>query len=332
MLARLQPITPVLLGVTSAQLALGALAPLITLLLAERAVPTAEIGLVTSAYYLGFLAGSLSCAYIVDRVGHIRAFAVFAALGADCVLLHVVVESAGAWGVLRALTGYAMAGVFLIAESWLNDKADTASRGRVFAAYLFVSWSAAAIGPQALNLARPSDAYLFVIIAMGFVTALLPMALTQVSNPEIADRSRFGVRRLFLISPLGVVACCGAGLVNSAFYGMLPVYAGHVGLDPTRLSLLLTVALVGGLLAQFPIGMLSDRFGRRPIMLASVIVALLVVGAILFFEARSFLLLLALAFLFAGLTAPLYGLGAGQTNDYISPKEFVGASAGLLFA
>ncbi len=199
MLARLHSIAPVLLGITVAQLALGALAPLITVLLTERSVATPTIGLITSAYYLGFLAGSLSAARIVDRVGHIRAFTVFAAIAADCVLLHALTASAPVWGVLRAATGYAMAGSFLIAESWLNAKADSASRGRIFGAYLFATWSASAVGPLALNLAHPAQSFLFILIAMGFVTALVPMALTQVNNPEIADRARFGVRRLFVI-------------------------------------------------------------------------------------------------------------------------------------
>jgi MFS family permease len=331
MLARVQPIAPVLLGITFVQLALGALAPFVSLLLAQRGVATPTIGLVTSAYYVGFLVGSLSCAAIVDRVGHIRAFTVFAAIGADCVLLHAVTTDALVWGILRAATGYAMSGAFLITESWLNDKAGAASRGRVFAAYLFVSWSASAVGPLALNLHNAAN-FLFIIIAMCFATALVPMALTQVSNPEIANRTHFGVRRLFAVSPLGAVACFASGLVNSAFYGLAPVYGQEVGLGAGRISVLLTTALVGGLLAQYPVGMLSDRYGRRPTMLAALIVALVFAGAMLLLQGRFFPALLAFAFVYAAMTAPLYGLGAGQTNDYVSPKEFVGASGGLLFA
>jgi MFS family permease len=331
MLARVQPIAPVLLGITFVQLALGALAPFVSLLLAQRGVPTPTIGLVTSAYYIGFLAGSLSCAAIVDRVGHIRAFTVFAAVGADCVLLHAVTSDPLIWGVLRAATGYAMSGAFLVTESWLNDKVGASSRGRVFAAYLFVSWSASAVGPLALNLHDAAN-FLFIVIAMSFATALIPMALTEVSNPEIADRTKFSVRRLFALSPLGLVACFAAGLVNSAFYGLAPVYGEAVGLGAGRISLLLTTALVGGLLAQYPIGMLSDRYGRRPTMLAVLAIALVFAVGMFVLAGRLFPALLAFAFIYAAMTAPLYGLGAGQTNDYVSPKEFVGASGGLLFA
>jgi MFS family permease len=332
MLSRLEPIAPVLIGVTFAQLALGALTPLVSVLLAQHDVPTPYIGLVASSYYIGFLLGSLSCDKIVDRVGHIRAFAVFSAVAADCALLHATSSSPLSWGVLRAVTGYAMAGVFLIVESWLNAKVSSTSRGRIFAAYLLVTWTASAVGPQMLNVAHPFEAFLFILIAIGFVTALVPMALTQVSNPEIAGRSHFGIRRLFEISPLGVVACCASGLVNSAFYGLIPVYGKALGLDAQRLSFLLTTALVGGLASQYPIGMLSDRFGRRPIMLAGLIGATLVAVAMILLRGQSFLALLVLAFVYAGMTAPLYGLGVGQTNDYIAPKDFVGVSGGLLFA
>jgi MFS family permease len=332
LLLRVRLIAPVLLGVAFTNLALGALSPVIAVLLVQRHAPTAAIGLVTSGYYLGFLAGSLSCARVVDRVGHIRAFAVFAAVAADGALLHWLVLSPVVWIALRLVTGYAMAGVFLIAESWLNDKVDAASRGRTFATYLLVSWAASAAGPLALNLAHPDEAILFILVAMSFATALVPMALTQVSNPEIAGRARFGVKRLFAISPLGVVACFAAGLVNSAFYGLLPAWGEQVGLGAGRISILLTTALVGGLAAQFPIGMLADRFGRRPMMLATLILAAALSLGLLALGVASYPALLAAAFLYAGATGPLYGLGAGQTNDYITPKEFVGASGGLLFA
>jgi len=171
-----------------------------------------------------------------------------------------------------------------------------------------------------------------VLIAISFATALIPVALTQIRNPEIAGRSDFSIRRLFVLSPLGVVACFAAGLVNSAFYGLLPVYGQAMGLGDARIAVLLTTTMVGGLLAQYPIGTLSDRYGRRPTMLVIIVAALIFAAALLLVRERLFPAFLACAFLYAAMTAPLYGLGAGQTNDYVPPKEFVGASGGLLFA
>lgn len=330
MLARLRPIAPVLLGVAFAQLALGVLNPLIGLLLVQRDVATPVIGIVASCYFVGFLLGTQSCDRIVARVGHIRAFAVFSALAADSVLLQAVLDPAWVWAVLRAVTGFAAAGIFLVAESWLNSKTTTEARGRTFGAYLVVSWAASAVGP--LALASIPGHVLFIAIAMGFATALVPMALTQIGNPEIGARSRLGIGRLFAISPLGVVACVGAGLVNSAFYQLMPVYVEKLGLSATHLSLLLTTSLLGGLVAQYPIGWLSDRIGRRPVALTTMILGLAFALALLAVQGEAFDALLVFAFLFAGVMAPLYGLGAGQTNDYVAPKDFVAASGGLLFA
>ncbi|MBX6368927.1 MAG: MFS transporter [Rhodospirillales bacterium] len=332
MLARLRPILPVLLGIALAQLALGALNPLISLLLVRRGEPTAAIGLVLSCYFVGFLLGTQFAGRIVDRVGHIRSFAVFAAVAADAALLHALVDHPVAWAAFRAISGFALAGVFLVAESWLNHKSDGGTRGRTFAAYLVVSWGASAVGPLAINLIRSDGEYVFAMIAMGFATALIPMALTVIGNPEIAQRSRFGVRRLMEVSPLGVVAGFGAGLVNSAYYAMLPVYIERVGLSPALLSVLLTTSLGGGLLAQYPIGWIADRHGRRPVALATMLLAFTFALAILAVGAESFATLLVLAFLFSGMMAPLYGLAAGQISDYVAPKDFVAASSGLLFA
>lgn len=328
---RLRQIAPVLLGIVFAQLALGALSPLVGVLLVQRGASAPVVGVVASSYFVGFLLGTQSCSRIVARVGHIRAFAVFAAMGADAVLLQAITESPALWAVLRGLTGFGMSGVFLVAESWLNSKTTAETRGRTFGIYLVVSWGASAVGPLALNFASPAGDDLFIIIAMGFATALVPMALTQVGNPEIGSRMRLGLKRLFEVSPLGVVACLGAGLVNSAFYGLLPVYVDRIGHSPAELSLLLTTALLGGLAAQYPIGWLSDRFGRRPVALATMLLGLAFALAVLALRAHQFGALLALAFFFAAMVAPLYGLGAGQTNDYIQPRDFVAASSGLLF-
>ena len=331
MISVFRPIKQVLLGVVLMELALGAVGPLIGVQLVQRDVATGLIGVVTSAYFVGFLAGSLTCHRVIDRVGHIRAFCVFAVIATNATLLHILLDPPWAWIGLRAITGYSLAGQFLVIESWLNDKATADTRGRVFATYLVLSWGASGVGPLLLNVTDPGSYLPFVVIAMGFAFALLPMALTTTGNPDIGGRSHFGAARLFRISPLGVIACFGAGLGNSAFYGLAPVYVNGIGLEPRHLSVLVSVAILGGLMAQFPIGMLADRFGRRPIMLAALGGAL-ALATVLLLARPGFPVLVALFFVYGGMTAPLYALGVGQTNDYIERRDFVAASGGLLFA
>jgi MFS family permease len=327
----LDSIAPVLLGTLSAQLALGVMTPLIPILLLAEGVPTEEIGFVASAYFLGFLAGALSADRIVMRVGHIRAFAVFAAIAADAALFMALGNSPWSWALCRFLIGFQMSGLFLVIESWLNDKTDTASRGRTFGLYLLISWCGAAGGPLLLKLFEPSDR-LFIGVGIAFATALLPMALTQVSNPSIGERRRFGIARLFRISPLGVVCCLTAGLVNSAFWAFIPVYLTATGQDASGISTFASVATLTGMLVQYPIGLLSDRLGRRPVTLASLLLGLGFALLMGWFKTAPFAELTALGCLFAGVMAPVYGLGVGQTNDHIEPGDFVGAAGGLLFA
>jgi predicted MFS family arabinose efflux permease len=228
--------------------------------------------------------------------------------------------------------GYAIAGIFVVVESWLNDKATEDNRGRIFAVYMAVSWAASGVSPLALNIPDPDGKLLFCSITALFATALIPMALTRVGNPEIGHRTHFGIIKLFKISPTGVAVCFGSGLVNTAVYALLPVYSDANGLSASQLSILLLIVTIAGLVVQFPVGFLSDNFGRRPIMLAASAASAAVAALIASWDAPSFVALVVLIFVLDGMAAPLYALGVGQTNDYVAKRDFVAASAGLLFA
>lgn len=332
MTAAVRPVMPVLIGVAFIELGLSVLSPLVGVQLAARRVSPDLIGLVTSAYFAGFLIGTLTAFRIIERVGHIRAFSVLAVIASNAALLHLVFEPPYAWIVLRGFIGYGIAGQFVIAESWLNDKATAENRGQIFAIYCIVTWGTSGIGPLALNLPDSGGRLLFVLVAFALSFALVPMALTKIGNPEIGVRSHFGIVRLYRISPLGVFACFAAGLTNTALYGLLAVYTEEVGYSERELSILLSTSVLGGLLVQYPVGYLSDRFGRRPLMLVIAVAGGASAGAIAIWGAASFYPLLAMLFALASITAPLYALGVGQTNDYIERKDFVAASSGLLFA
>ena len=317
--APLSPVVPVLLGVLSAQVALGLMAPLVPLLLVGGGSTAPQIGLIASAYSLGFMAGAMTAERLVIRVGHIRAFAAFAALAANATLLMAVVGQPLAWAALRAVVGLSAAGLCLVAESWLNGSADNASRGRIFGAYLV-----------ALN-AVPASAWLFVPAGIAFTTALLPLALTRQPNPAIGRQARMGLAALYRVSPVGLACCLAAGLVNGVFYALAPVYLSRFGYHPTQVAAFVSAANVAGLAVQWPIGLLSDRLGRRPMAVA--VLALGLALALLFVLAgrAGMPVLLVLGCAFAGVAAPLYGLGAGQTNDRLARGDAVAASGGLLF-
>jgi MFS family permease len=332
MLQAVRPIGQVLLGVVCLETALGILSPTIALQLAHRGTSDMLIGLIGSAYFLGFLLGTMTCHRVIDRVGHIRTFAVFAALAASSTLLYVIFDQIEVWVPLRVLTGYAIAGQYVVVESWLNDKASDDNRGRIFALYMIVSWAASGISPLALNLADPTGHRLLTLAAIALVTSLIPLGLTRFGNPEIGERNHFGLLKLYSISPLGVIACLGAGIAGPAFYALLPAYMFRAGYSTHQLSIVYSLSTIAGLVAQFPIGYLADHLGRRPLMLATSLGAAAAAVALYLVGDRSFVTLTVLIFLFEGLMAPLYALGVGQTSDYIEKQDFVAASSGLLFA
>ncbi len=322
----------VFLGFGLLSLASGALFALIGVRLSAAGVSSAMIGAIMSAYFIGLLAGSLTGQNIINRVGHIRAFAVFAATAGITVLLLALTAALPLWVVLRFVAGYCMAGLFMTTESWLNHRVANQVRGRTFALYAVISGTAVATGPLLINLGDPAGFELFSVTAMFYAAALLPVALTRTGNPEIDRGARLGLRRLFKLSPLGVIGCLTAGLVNSAFYGLAAVYGNAIGLGPGLVSIFLTVTLVGGLLAQFPVGIFSDRFDRRRLMLALAVTAALAAAGLATIGPSVVWLLLGLGFLFDAAAHPLYGLSVAQTNDYVDRAEFVAASRGLLLA
>ncbi|GAB0118304.1 MFS transporter [Acidisoma sp. 7E03] len=331
MSTRFTSIVPVLLGVLIAEVALGMLTTLIPLDLAAKGLKANAIGLVGSGYFVGFLIGTLTCARLVRAVGHIRAFAAFLAVSADCALLMTLAHDPLLWTALRLVMGWALSGMFLVAESWLNDKADNASRGRVFGAYLFVSWGGAALGPLAYALFKTADRSL-AIVGAALATALLPMALTPTPNPTLGERRRFGLVKLFAISPMGTTCVIASGLVNSSFYTLAPVYLARHGFTQNQIPTFLSAALAAALVVQYPVGMAADRIGRRPITLAALGLAFLV--SLLFpilGGGSAFWVLILLGCVLSGVTAPLYGLGAGQTNDHVDRSDYVASSGGLLF-
>ncbi len=327
-----RPILEVLIGVVCLETALGILSPTIALQLAHRHEPAELIGLIGSAYFGGFLLGTLTCHRVIDRVGHIRSFSVFAAIATTATLLFLIFDQISVWVILRVIAGYAIAGQYVVIESWLNDKASNDNRGRIFSIYMMVSWAASGVSPLALNLADPTGHLLLTMAAIALVLSMIPLALTRIGNPEIGDREHFGLVKLYKISPTGIVACFGSGLATPAFYALLPAYMVDVGFSTGELSFVYSFSTIAGLLAQFPIGYLADHLGRRPMMLVTSIGAAAAAFGLYFMGQYSFAMLAGLIFVFEGLMAPLYGLGVGQTSDYIDKKDFVAASSGLLFA
>lgn len=302
--------------------------------------PQGIIGLMMSTFYLGFIAGTLRSSILINRIGHIRAFGTFCALSASTVCLFPFVVSEVGWLILRAALGFNLAALYIVAESWLNAKATPQNRGTLLSAYMMVCYLAMGAGQLGLNLGDPATPDLFMITAMLFSLAVVPVAITRATNPEPVETPHFGFRRLYAISPAAVAGCACSGLLTGALFGMGPVYAREMGLSVAEISFFMSIIVVSGLLFQVPIGRASDRYDRRRVITFVVCVTLAVsagIAALTEYHLRALELpigreILVLATLFGGMTAAIYPLCIAYANDFIEPQDRLPASGGLVLA
>ena len=143
-------------------------------------------GLVLSAYFAGFTLGAFRCSRIIERIGHIRAYAAFAGLVAAAVAIMPLLVGSLAWVILRAIVGFGCAGIFVTTESWLTAKALPSERGRVFSIYMVGTFLALALGQ--LLIARvdiKSPASFNAIVAL-FAVALIMVTAARAEPPRVS--------------------------------------------------------------------------------------------------------------------------------------------------
>ena len=291
---------------------------------------TGTTGVVMTGYFLGFLAGSVVVPRLVGNVGHVRVFAAVASLASAATLLHTVFVSPVSWFLIRAVTGFCFAGLFVVAESWINDAATNRTRGQLLSVYMIMVFGGVGSGQLLLNLADPRGFELFVLASVLVSFALIPITLSVGRAPAFEAPESIGVRALFRASPLGVAGAFLIGIAHSALFAMGPVFATEIGLPVDRTALFIAVALFGGLTLQWPIGWLSDRFDRRRVIVAATWIA---AGSSVVAGMRgvdSYAMLIAFTALLGGTSMPLYSLCGAHTNDHLTPRQVVAASATLV--
>lgn len=295
-----------------------------------EAFPAAVTGFVMSGYYIGLLLGSFSAPRLVARVGHVRVFAALLSLGSTAILFHALFIEPVAWFSMRLLTGYCFAGAFIVAESWLNGSATNETRGRLLSLYMVVQMGGLALGQFLLNLADPKGVALFILVSVLISVASVPMLLTASPAPTVSSPRGIGLKRLYRVSPLGVVGIVGVGVAHSGLYSMGPVYAAEVGLSVAAISTFMAVVILGGVVFQVPIGRLSDRLDRRWVITAVALLTALVALPPALLPGLPTASLFPGFFLVGGLSLPLYAVCVAHTNDFLSPEEMVGASSALI--
>ena len=288
------------------------------------------LGLVTSAYYAGFVAGTFACPILIRKVGHIRAFAAMASLASTMPILHALWIDPWFWGVLRFVTGVCMVGLYIVIESWLNALAPNALRGRLFAVYMAVNFVALALGQWLILVGDRLGFVPFAMVSVMFSFALLPITMTKVDEPAPVQAPKFSLRSLYDASPLGMAAAVASGLITGAFYGMSTSFGTSAGFSDAGVATFMAASILGGAIFQWPVGNYSDRHDRRVVLLWVCVLGagVTTLGFVLAQYSVDALLLLSLVF--GGLIFSMYGLGVAHVNDVIDSSRLVEFTGGLL--
>ena len=284
---------------------------------------------VMTGYFVGFLFGSQLTPNMIRRVGHVRVFAALGSLVSACLILYAAWTNPYFWFLLRIIVGFCFSGIYVVAESWLNDSSSNETRGQTLSAYLIVQMMGIVLAQAVLNFADPSGYMLFIIISVVVSLSFAPILLSVSPAPQFQTSKRMTLSQLWSISPLGVVGQFFLGAIFAALFGMASVYGTERGLTVKDISLFVAAIYFGGMILQYPIGWVSDRMDRRVL-----IFIVCSIGTFFSFAANlsdSFIWLLIVAFIIGGVSNPLYSLYIAYTNDNLEHDDMASASGGLIF-
>ncbi|MCS0501674.1 MFS transporter [Ancylobacter mangrovi] len=325
----LGPVAALLLGVFFLVTGSGLQNTLLPLRGAFEGFSAIDLGILGSSYYLGFVLGCLLVPHLVRRSGHIRAFAALTSGVVATMLAHPLLVDPYVWFGLRAVTGFCFAGLYLVIESWLNDRATNQTRGFVMGSYVMVDYAALTAGQMMITLFPVSGFQLFAIATILFALATLPVVMTTSKQPAPIETARIRIPHLFRAAPVALVGCFIIGLTNGSLWSLGPIFAIGRGLTADGAATFMSAVVVAGAIAQWPVGYLSDRMDRRRILAALMVGAMLAglaLGALHFTLSG----LSVLGLIFGALALPAYSLAAAHAYDRTSPSESVETAAGLL--
>jgi len=330
MLRTFVAIPTLLLGIAILLVGNGFLGTLLGVRAAQAGMSAAVIGLVMSAYFVGFIIGSFLCPDLIRRVGHIRAFAAMAAAVSTVAVFHGLVLHALVWALLRVIAGICLVGIYMVVESWLNTLAPGHRRGRFIAAYMTITLVALGFGQFLILIDAANPLLPFALISVLSALALVPIALTRLDEPRPVMVPPLGLADLYKVSPLGVVGAAVAGLCSGAFWGVGAVFAQGIGLPEAGIAAFMGATVFGGVLLQWPVGHFSDRHDRRQVLTAVSFVGAALALAAFFAAGWSITALAVCAFLYGGIAFSLYGLAVAHVNDHLRREEVLDATRGLL--
>jgi len=330
MILSLLPLTALLLGSAFLLFAGGVNGLILPIRGEAEGFTAATLGLLGTGWAVGYVAGCMRTPVLVAKVGHIRAFGAMCAIAAIAVLLSLIIITPWIWIPVRALSGFCFAGAAMIVESWLNERADARSRGRIFGIYTMVNLAATTAGQMVITLGDANGYFFFVLAAMVYCLALLPTAISATTTPRPLTQVSLDLPKLWRNSPIAVFAVLMVGISNASFGTLAAVYGARNGLSHGDIALFASIPILAGAASQIPVGIASDRFDRRKVLVAISIFAILADALFFFAGVTQPDMILALSALFGATVFAMYPVIVAHANDHAEPGSFIQVSGGLL--
>jgi MFS family permease len=291
---------------------------------------TFTISIIATGYTFGFTSSCVITPRLVERVGHVRVFSALITLLTVSVLLCALVVNWHAWVLFRAIAGFAIAGCYLIIESWLNERSNNDNRGAFFSIYMITTLAGSIGGQFIVPLGDPHGVTLFIVCALIFSVALFPTTLSTAQSPAPLTQARFDLKRLYTRSPVAFIGSLLSGALSGAWSSLGGVYSQRVGLSTAEGATLLACVLAGGALAQLPIGRLSDRMDRRKVMVGAGLFGAICCIIMIILGGISPIALYICSFFVGTVLYPVYSLNVAHANDLAEPDEYVTISSAIM--
>ena len=330
MLLVMQGSWALLLGMLFLQLGNGLQGTLLSVRGELENFSTFEMSVVMSAYFAGFLGASRLVPELIRRVGHVRVFAALASFISAVLILYPLLVNPWVWTGGRVIIGFCFCGVYITAESWLNNAATNENRGKLLSSYMVVQMAGIVAAQLLLLIGDPGGFELFVLISVLVSISFAPILLSITPTPAFEATKPMSIKELFSTSPLGCVGMFFLGGIFSAQFGMAPVFGTKAGLSLSEISSFVAAFYIGAMVFQFPIGWLSDQMDRRILIVVTSAIGFIAAISAILLEG-SFLILVGSAFFIGGMSNPLYSLLIAYTNDFLELEDMASASGGLLF-
>lgn len=330
MAGTLAPITALLISVAFMMIGHGLQTTIIPLAAESFKFSNIFIGAASSAYFLGMVAGALVAPFAILRAGHIRAFAALVSAGSAAALLHALIKEPFAWLVFRGVTGFCIAGFYLVIESWLNERATNQNRGLIMSVYIVISYAGLVGGQLMASLHEPSDFLLFAVTSVIISLAVVPISLTRATQPAPIAIVQFRPKRLYRTSPTAIISCICVGAMLGTIWMLAPIYATGIGLSLEQAPFFAGAVVLGGVVTQWPIGRLSDQVDRRLVLLILCLLGGILAIVIALSGTLSLYPALGFAFAIGGALQPAYSIALAHGYDHADSDGYVEMASGLM--